>query len=42
MAIIVSKRDEWNTRLEILNQQIQYWVDNTTEKIVEIIELFYC
>ena len=41
MSIIVSKRSEWNTRLETLNQQIQYWIDNATEKIVEIVELFY-
>jgi hypothetical protein len=41
MSIIASKRSEWNTRLETLNQQIQYWIDNATEKMVEIVELFY-
>lgn len=41
MSIISSKRDEWNERLETLNKQIQYWIDNISEKIVEIVELFY-
>ena len=29
---------EWEERINILNQQIQYWIDNKT---IEIIELFY-
>ena len=41
MSIIASKRSDWNTRLETLTQQIQYWIDNATEKMVEIVELFY-
>ena len=41
MSIIIKKRAEWNARLETLNGQIQYWIDNTPEKIVEIVELFY-
>jgi hypothetical protein len=41
MTIIANKRCEWNKRLEILKQQIQHWVDNPTEKTIEIIELFY-
>ena len=41
MSIIVNKHCEWNARLETLNQQIQYWIDNPPEKIVEIVELFY-
>jgi hypothetical protein len=34
-----------NTRLShalpFVNTQIQYWIDNTTEKTIEIIELYY-
>jgi hypothetical protein len=41
MTIIGCKRDEWNARLETLTQQIQYWIDNPPEKMVEIVELFY-
>ena len=37
----IHKKIEWDERIEILNQQIQYWIDNKTNKTVEIIELFY-
>lgn len=39
MTIVAT--NEWNERLKILIQQIKYWVDNPTEKTVEIVELFY-
>jgi hypothetical protein len=35
------KNDEWNNRLTILENQINYWIQNTTNKTVEIIQLFY-
>ena len=35
------KIDEWNNRLEQLKSNVQYWIDNKTDKTVEIIELFY-
>lgn len=41
MQITKTKQVEWNQRLAVLEQQIQYWVDNPTEKTVEIVELFY-
>jgi hypothetical protein len=41
MTIVKTKQAEWTERLLKLNQQIQYWVDNHSEKTVEIIELFY-
>jgi hypothetical protein len=41
MTIILSKRNEWNERMQTLNQQIHHWIDNIPEKMVEIIELFY-
>jgi hypothetical protein len=41
IAIIATKQDEWNGRLETLNQQILYWIHNPSGKIVEIVELFY-
>jgi len=28
-------------RIKVLKEQIQYWIDNHTEKTVEIVELFY-
>ena len=41
MQITKTKQKEWEQRIETLKQQIQYWIDNTTEKTIEIIELFY-
>ena len=41
MQIMKTKESEWKERMECLKQQIQYWIDNTTEKTVEIVELFY-
>lgn len=38
-----NKNKEWNDRLNILTSQILYWCQesNTTDKIVEVIQLFY-
>jgi hypothetical protein len=41
MQITKAKQKEWEERIESLKQQIQYWIDNQTEKTIEIIELFY-
>jgi hypothetical protein len=41
MQIQKTKEKEWEERIEKLKQQIQYWIDNPTEKTIEIIELFY-
>lgn len=35
------KINEWTERLKVLKEQIEYWIDNKTEKTVEIVELFY-
>ena len=38
-----SKEKEWESRLERLREQVEYWTnpENATEKTVEIVELFY-
>jgi len=41
IAIITSKQYEWSERVKTLNHQIQYWIINIPEKMVEIVELFY-
>ena len=41
MKIMKKKEEEWNQRIEALIGQIKYWIDNTSEKTIEIIELFY-
>jgi hypothetical protein len=35
------KREDWNKRLEILQEQIDYWMLNNSDKNIEIIQLFY-
>ena len=37
----ISKKKEWNNRLETLKEQIEYWSMNDTNKTIEIIQLFY-
>ena len=41
MSIKKTKTNEWNYRLRILKEQIQYWLDNKSDKTIEIIQLFY-
>jgi hypothetical protein len=36
-----TRMTEWKERINILNQQIQYWIDNKSNKTIEIIELFF-
>jgi len=38
-----SKRNEWDERLNILKEHVKYWInpENKTNKIIEIIQLFY-
>ena len=36
-----SKKNEWTQRLNALEEQINYWLENTTNKTIETIQLFY-
>jgi hypothetical protein len=36
-----SKIKEWNLRLKCLEETIDYWMKNASQKSMEIIELFY-
>jgi hypothetical protein len=36
-----SKKDEWIERLNLLVEQTNYWINNKTNKTIEIIQLFY-
>jgi hypothetical protein len=40
---VVTKKDinDWVLRLKCLQSQVQYWLDNKSGKMVEIIQLFY-
>lgn len=35
------KRAEWNERLDTLHQTIVYWLENRTNKLIEIVQLYY-
>ena len=41
MTIKKSKEDEWESRIDLLKEKIQYWIDNIPEKTLEIEHLFY-
>jgi len=41
MSLVKTKENEWIERINTLKTQIQYWIDNPTEKTIEIIQLFY-
>jgi hypothetical protein len=41
LTIDNKKLEEWNERILILQKQIQYWIDNKSDKMIEIVELFY-
>jgi hypothetical protein len=41
ISIVKTKKIEWDERIKILKELIQYWIDNQTTKTIEIIELFY-
>ena len=32
---------DWNNRLDILKNEIYYWINNKSDKIIHIVELFY-
>jgi hypothetical protein len=36
-----SKKKEWSARLKTLEDNIKYWIENKTDKTVEIIQLYY-
>ena len=41
LKILKSKEAEWQNRIDKLIDQIEYWIKNTSDKTIEIIELFY-
>jgi hypothetical protein len=39
--IVIKNKKEWIERINVLKEQISYWINNETDKTIEIIELFY-
>jgi hypothetical protein len=38
---IISNKTNWNTRLTVLEETLKYWINNETNKMIEIVELFF-
>jgi hypothetical protein len=41
LAIKKNKKVEWENRINSLLKEIEYWIENKTEKMLEVIQLFY-
>lgn len=41
LQINKKKETEWTTRLNTLIETIQHWIDNPSEKTIEVVKLFY-
>lgn len=41
LLIDKKKEKEWKERLNTLIEEIKYWVENKTEKTLEIVQLYY-
>ena len=39
--LIISSKTNWNSRLKVLEETLKYWINNETNKMIEIVELFY-
>ena len=37
----IDNKKKWEERLNVLKNQVQYWIDNKTEKTVETVHLYY-
>jgi hypothetical protein len=40
-AVKKSKTTEWNDRLNVLKAQVNYWIDNKSDRMIQPIHLFY-
>ena len=41
MSVKLSKVKEWNERLEKLKETVTFWINNTSEKTIEVNYLFF-
>jgi hypothetical protein len=41
LVIKKNKKEEWENRINRLLEEIEYWIENKTEKTLEVIQLFY-
>jgi hypothetical protein len=41
LTVSTWKKEEWDNRLNVLKNQINYWIENKPDKTVELVHLFY-
>jgi hypothetical protein len=41
MSVMQKYKENWENRLNVLLERIQYWVDNPTDKMIEVEQLYY-
>lgn len=41
LQVTCKNKKQWEHRINCLKEQVEYWINNLTEKTIEIIELFY-
>ena len=41
LVIPKAKQVEWQQRLNVLHETIEYWIQNKTDKTIEVVELFF-
>ena len=39
--LIISSKSDWNNRLKVLEETLEYWINNETDKTIEVVQLFY-
>ena len=39
--LAVKNKTEWNERLAVLKNQVEYWINNPTDKMIQIVQLYY-
>ncbi len=39
--LYINNKKQWNLRLERLKEQVEYWIENKTDKTLQIVYLFY-
>lgn len=41
VAVCKTRQTEWNSRLAVLSERVQHWIDTPAEKTLELDYLFY-
>ena len=39
--LVVKKQKDWDSRLNMLKETVSYWMENFSDKTVQVVELFF-